>query len=153
MVSWHRSVFSACHTATRWLTTAFISPLAWIGGSILLAALATSCRPDVHHDSADPLPRSDSSCAARREDESASKMVGNSRNWRPCKTSFIPEVAQLYDCESQWRKVSHGEEGAGDKGSAVHLRETGDNALKSAVLATIRAGIENDPGPWLLTFA
>ena len=106
---------------------------------------------DVHHDEAQLhchvliLPLRDGKM-------SASKMVGNTQNLEAMQDQFYAEVAQLYGLRKPSRKLSVTAKKAGAKAVLQHLRETGDNALQSAGWANIRAGIENDPGPWLLTF-
>jgi len=83
---------------------------------------------------------------------SASKMVGNTQKLEAMQDQFHAEVAQLYGLRKPSRKLSVTAKKAGVKAVLQHLRETGDNALQSAGWANIRAGIENDPGPWMLTF-
>lgn len=105
---------------------------------------------DVHHDEAQLhchlliLPLLDGKMGA-------SKMVGNTQDLEAMQDQFHAEVAQLYGLRKPGR-LSVTAKKAAAKAVLQHLRETGDSALQSAGWANIRTGIENDPGPWLLTF-
>jgi hypothetical protein len=82
----------------------------------------------------------------------ASKMVGNTQKLEAMQDQFHAEVAQLYGLRKPGARLSVTAKKAAAQAVLQHLRETGDSALQSAGWANIRAGIENDPGPWLLTF-
>jgi len=82
----------------------------------------------------------------------ASKMVGNTQKLEAMQDQFHAEVTQLYGLRKPGGRLSVTAKKAAAKAVLQRLRETDDSALQSAGWANIRAGIENEPGPWLLTF-
>ena len=81
----------------------------------------------------------------------ASKMVGNTQKLEAMQDQFHAEVAQPYGLRKPGGRLSVTAKKAAAKAVLQRLRETDDSALQSAGWANIRAGIENEPGPWLLT--
>lgn len=78
------------------------------------------------------------------------RMVGNKQKLIEMQKQFHLDVAARYGLSKAPAKLSGASKQAAATAVLTKMRETGDKAMQSAAWATIRAAIENDPGPFLM---
>jgi hypothetical protein len=80
-----------------------------------------------------------------------SGLVGNKQKLMAMQTQFHQGVAARYGLRKAPARLSSPAKLAASTAVFERMRQTGDKALQSAAWPSIRAGIENDPRPFLLT--
>lgn len=78
------------------------------------------------------------------------RMVGNKQKLIEMQKQFHLDVAARYGLSKAPAKLAGASKQAAATAVLTKMRETGDKAMQSAAWATIRASIENDPGPFLM---
>lgn len=78
------------------------------------------------------------------------RMVGNKQKLIEMQKQFHLDVAARYGLSKAPAKLAGASKQAAATAVLTKMRETGDKAMQSAAWATIRAAIENDPGPFLM---
>ena len=78
------------------------------------------------------------------------KIAGGKQKIAAMHKDFFDQVAARHGLSKAPARLTGAAKQAAVKAVLQKMRETGDSALQSAAWATIRDGIENDPGPFLL---
>ena len=78
-----------------------------------------------------------------------SRLVGNKQKLIAMQTQFHQDVAARYGLQKAPARLSRPAKLAGSRAVIKMMRQTGDKALQSAAWPCIRAGIEDDPRPYM----